>query len=409
MKKTKHFIRTAIGSLLSVGLLLAQPAGILATSTAPNNTPTPTPDPHTSFYYQEPDSNQIKGWPEGPNIEAEAAIVMDITTGTIIYSKNMDKKMYPASITKVMTALLASEYLEMDAHFVMSESAAFGIEPGSSSIYGDTDEEFTVEQAMMGLMLESANEMALALGEEVSGSTKKFVELMNERAAQLGCTNTHFNNPNGLPDETHYTTAHDMALITRAAYQNPIARAVMSTGYYEIPPTNKQPETRYLTNHHKMLSGKEYAYSGVLGGKTGYTMAAGNTLVTFAKRGNMALVAVVLQSVGGGYADTAAILDYGFSEFERISLGWTRQPIISILPSEKYILKMDQTDAAFYATRAASAIVPAGTKKDVLYGTRSVLSPLTGGYRLQTRYYFNNYPVGIGTRYEKKVLPELLS
>lgn len=409
----KHrFYQTVLCSFLSFGLLLAQPAELFATAAtneaSPTAEPTPTPDPHSSTYYQEPETNKIKGWPAGPNIEAEAGILMDVSTGTIIYAKNIDQKMYPASITKVMTELLAAENLDLDAHFTMSESAAFGIEPGSSSIYGDADEEFTVEQAMMGLMLESANEMALALGEEVSGSTKKFVELMNERARELGCKNTHFNNPNGLPDETHYTTAYDMALITRAAYLNPISRAVMSTNYYEIPPTNKQPETRYLSNHHKMLSGKEYAYKGVLGGKTGYTMVAGNTLVTFAKRSNMVLVSVVLQSVAGGYEDTAALLDYGFNEFERINMGWVKKPAVNLLPSEKHILNMDINTASFFNIRAASALVPNGTKKKTLTSNTELIAPLASGYRIQTQYYFNDYPVGNGIRYEKPFLKELL-
>ena len=107
---------------------------------------------------------------------------------------------------------------------------------------------------------------------------------MNERARQLGCTNTHFNNPNGLPDETHYTTANDMAKIARAAWYNPYFRTFTTKDLYEIPPTNKQPETRYLLNHHKMMAGRERSTRGVLGGKTGYTTAAGSTLVTFAKK-----------------------------------------------------------------------------------------------------------------------------
>lgn len=415
MLNKKKIFKTALCSFLSAELLFSQPLPLPASETAPaaeapaeGTEATPTPDPHMPAYYQEPDSNQIAGWPAGPNIEAEAGIVMEATTGTILYAKNIDRKLYPASITKVMTELLAAENLQLDTHFTMSEAAAFGIEPGSSSIYGDTGEEFTVEQAMMGLMLESANEMALALGEQVSGSVKKFVELMNERARQLGCKNTHFNNPNGLPDETHYTTAYDMALITRAAYLNPVARAVMSTTYYEIPPTNRQSETRYLSNHHKMMEGKEYAYSGVLGGKTGYTIAAGNTLVTFAKRGNMVLVTAVLNSIGGGYSDTAALLDYGFNQFERISMGVVRTPQVSLLPSEKYILNTSQTDAAFFSTRAASAVVPAGTTRKVVSGEKTLVTPLASGYRIQTQYFFNNYPVGNAVRYEQKVLPDLL-
>ena len=217
-----------------------------------------------------------------------------------------------AVICTGMGVTVACEYLDMDDTITMSQEAAYGIEAGSSSIYAETGEVFTVEQALMALMLESANEMALALAEKTSGSVKKFVELMNQRAAQLGCKNTHFNNPNGLPDETHYTTAGDMMKIAKAAWYNPRFRKFVTTQVYEIPPTNKQSETRYLLNHHKMMPGQSYAYDGVLGGKTGYTDAAGSTLVTYAKRGNSILIAVVLNSTNGAFPDTTSLLDYGW-------------------------------------------------------------------------------------------------
>ena len=288
--------------------------------TAFAETATPTPDPHTVYYSEQAQTDLLEGWPAGPSIEGQAAVMIDLSYGGILYSKNADTVLYPASITKILTCLLAVENLDINTSFSMSQSAAFGIESGSSSIYADTDEVFTVEQAIMALMLESANEMALMLGELVSGSEKKFIELMNERAASLGCTNTHFNNPNGLPDENHYTTAGDMAKIALACWQNPLFRKFVTTNYYDIPPTNKQPETRYMSNHHKMMPGKDYAYDGVMGGKTGYTVAAGNTLVTYAHRGTMSLAVVVLNSVGGAYDDTARLLDYGFGNFRRMNM-----------------------------------------------------------------------------------------
>jgi D-alanyl-D-alanine carboxypeptidase (penicillin-binding protein 5/6) len=410
MFKKKKFLRTVISGILLTGLVFTQPS-MLCFAQADDQASaaaTPIPDSHTEYYSQEPDSNQITGWPTGPNIEGEAGILMEVTTGTVLYAKNIDEKLYPASITKVMTALLACENLDLDSQLVMSEAAAHGIEAGSSSIYADTGEIFTVEQALMALMLESANEMALALGEETSGSVKKFVELMNERARQLGCTNTHFNNPNGLPDETHYTTAYDMALIARAAFLNPTVKRIMSTSYYEIPPTNVRDETVYCSNHHKMMAGKDYAYDGVIGGKTGYTVAAGNTLVTFAQRGNMALVSVVLQSVNGAYSDTAALLDYGFNQFERVSLGWNREPSVMQLPSEQHILNEEEDKASFYALRQACAVVPIGTDTTTLTSETTYLNGLAGLNRLQVRYFYNDHPVGIGIRYEKEILTNLL-
>ena len=250
--------------MLCAGILTSQPAVTYAAETSA------TPEAgHSETYSQASDIDSVKGWPTGPNIEGQSAVLMDAVTDTILYSKNAKDKLYPASITKIMTALLACEYLDMNDTITMSQEAAYGIEAGSSSIYAETGEVFTVEQALMALMLESANEMALALAEKTSGSVKKFVELMNQRAAQLGCKNTHFNNPNGLPDETHYTTAGDMMKIAKAAWYNPRFRKFVTTQVYEIPPTNKQSETRYLLNHHKMMPGQSYAYDGVLGGKTG--------------------------------------------------------------------------------------------------------------------------------------------
>ena len=270
--------------ILAAGVLLGQTCSVFAEATDSSDSSavtsvTPTPDPHTEYYSQKADTDSTTGWPAGTQIEAQAAVLMDLNTKAILYSKNANTKLYPASITKLLTCLLGCENLDINAQITLSEQAAYGIEAGSSTIYGDAGEVFTVEQCLMGLMLESANEMALAIGEEVSGSVKKFVELMNTRAQQLGCKNSHFNNPNGLPDETHVTTASDMAKIAKAAWQNPLCRKFFTTDLYEIPPTNKFTETRYLLNHHKMMSGRDYAYDGVLGGKTGYTTAAGNTLI----------------------------------------------------------------------------------------------------------------------------------
>ena len=266
--KNKKFKRILSG-LLCAAFIVCQTLPVLATDEYgdPIVTATPVPEEvyHTDYYKQPADTDSIEGWVQGPQIEGESAILMDMTTGTILYSKNADKAQYPASITKIMTALLGSESLKATDKFSMSETAAHGItDTQSSSIYADTGEEFTVEQALMAVMLQSANEMTLAIAEQTSGSVKKFVELMNLKARQLGCTNTHFNNPNGLPDEKHYTTANDMAKIARAAWFNPTFRKYCTTGYYEIPSTNKFSETRYLLNHHKMMSGQAYAYDGVL-------------------------------------------------------------------------------------------------------------------------------------------------
>ena len=178
---------------------------------------------------------------------------MEQETGTILYSKNMDDQHYPASITKIMTALLVLENCDLDETVTFSAEAVYGTELGSSSIARDVGEEMTVEQTLYGMMLESANECAYALGEHVAGDIPTFVDMMNERAKELGCTNTHFNNTNGLPDEEHYTSAHDMALIARAAYAIPKFAEIVGTKNYTIPPTNKHEDSTPLNNHHQML------------------------------------------------------------------------------------------------------------------------------------------------------------
>ena len=363
---------------------------------------------HTASYYEEPQTNQIEGWPAGPLVEGSSAILMDLDTDAILYAKNIDVKSYPASITKLLTGLIACENLDPSSSFAMSETAAYGIEPGSSSIYGDVDEVFTVEQALMGLMLESANEMGMALAEQTSGSVKKFVELMNQRARELTCTNSHFNNPHGLPDEGHYTTARDMSKIAKAAWQNRSFRTYFTTDYYEIPPTNVMKETRYLLNHHKMMPGRDYAYDGVQGGKTGYTNDAGNTLVTFAKRGNLSLVCVVLGSINGAYSDTAAILDYGFGNFEHLNMKVASQPAMPSLGAEQYLLKDGGSLYSFWYRTRVTVTVPKGTKRSALTRKQSTLENSAGPLRIKSKYYFNGQMTGWGMQYEEKILDGLV-
>lgn len=407
-----NFFKTVFCSVLGVIMFLTPVFTIYGydETGAPIVTATPTPDPHTEFYNQAPSTDNIPGWPQGPKIEGESAILVDMITGTVLYSKNADKVQYPASITKIMTALLAAEHLDMKGKLVMSESAAHGITiSDSSSIYADTGEELTMEQAMMAVMLQSANEMTLALAEETSGSVKKFVELMNLKARLLGCTGTHFNNPNGLPDELHYTTASDMAKIARAAWFNPTFRKFATTAYYEIPPTNKFAETRYLLNHHKMMKGNTRAYDGVLGGKTGYTDAAGNTLVTYARRGNLYLVSVVMKSVNGAYSDTAALLDYGFNNFTRSAVKTEPSEVsISCLPCEKYILKDYKNSVLFYRIQLPSVTLPNGTDINTLKKSRKFKKNPAGLPLLEITYSFNGQQTGFARYYQKTLLSDLL-
>lgn len=259
-------------------------------------------------------------WPKGPDVSSDSAIVMEASTGAILYEKNIDKKQYPASITKIMTTLLAIENCSMDETVTFSQEAVFGIERDSSHIARDVGEQLTMEQCLYAVMLESANEVSAAVAEHVGGSIDEFVKLMNAKAKELGCKNTHFNNPHGLPDENHYTSAYDMALIAKAAINNSTFRTITGTKCYTLPTTNKNDECYYLNNHHKMLQNALH-YEGCEGGKTGYTTVAGATLVTFAKRGDLELICVVMKASGSQhYEDTATLFDYAFENFQKYNI-----------------------------------------------------------------------------------------
>lgn len=262
-----------------------------------------------------------ESWPDMPQVEAPSMCVIEISTGTILYERNMYEQNYPASITKIMTALLAVENCSLDEVVTFSEEAVYGNEGDTSHIWRDIGEEMTMEECLYGMMLESANECAWAIGEHVGGTMKNFTQMMNARAEELGCTNTHFNNPNGLPDEEHWTSAHDMALIAAEAYRNETVRVLVGTKSYTIPPTNKHDEETLLHNHHKMIypyhGDYEYLYDYATGGKTGYTNAAGNTLVSYAQKGDMALACVVMrEKTPYHYTDTRTLFDYCFDNFK---------------------------------------------------------------------------------------------
>lgn len=276
---------------------------------------------------QQTDARSMEGWPAGPSITGESAYLVEINSGAVLYGKNENETRYPASITKVMTALVVLEHCQLDEQVTFSHQAVTDIESGGNfggmALEGET---LTVEQCLYLLMLNSVNESGYALAEHVAGSLPAFADLMNEKAASLGCTNTHFANPHGLNDSNHTTTAHDMALILWAALQNETFYQIDSATSYVIPATEKNPKGFTCTMHHKMmLSSSEHYDERVKAGKTGYTSIAKNTLVTYAEKDGMELVCVVMKDAGGGvvYQDTKSILDYGFSNFRMVDMGAT--------------------------------------------------------------------------------------
>lgn len=259
-------------------------------------------------------------WPAAVEVNAASAIVIEADTGAVLYEKDIHTQHYPASITKIMTTLLALENTSLQDVVTFSYDSVHKIEGTHIGIM--EGEQLTMDQCLHAVMMASANEAAYAVAEHTGGTLDNFVNMMNQRAVELGCTETHFNNPHGLPDESHVTSAHDMALIARAAYQNPTFREITKTVSYTIPATNKSAETRPISNHHKMLKQGTYKYEYCTGGKTGYTNAARYTLVTYAEKDGMSLICVVMQcdTSEDEYQDTARLLDYGFNNFHKISV-----------------------------------------------------------------------------------------
>ncbi len=251
---------------------------------------------------------------EALEIAAEGAILYDVTHNRFLYEKNADMHFYPASTTKLMTALLVAERCSFEETVTFSETAVSRLESGAVTLKMKAGDQFSVKDCMYGLLLKSANEIANGLAEHVGGSIEGFAGLMNQRAAALGCTNTHFVNPNGLNDPQHFTSPRDMALIARAAFENSTVRQIASTLKYSFPASKSVPSVRELTMGHKMLdpSRAEY-YPGFVAGKTGFTSLAGNTLVTCVERDGVRLIVVILKSRQTHYADTKKLLDYGFA------------------------------------------------------------------------------------------------
>jgi len=263
-------------------------------------------------------SNEIENWPTGPAIGAEAAILMEAGTGTILYEKNIHEELYPASTTKMMSCLLAVENCSLDEMVSFSSEAVFGIERGSSNAGIDVGEQIQLEECLYIILLYSANEVTAAVGEHVAGSIDEFVDMMNEKAKELGCRNTHFNNTNGLPDENHYTSAYDLALIAKEFYKNETLRRISGTSFYTVHSTPTQPDEWDMQNHHKLCKGLSYEYDGFIGGKTGYTNVARQTLVSGAERNGMRLVCVVLKDESPNqFQDTITLFDYGFNNFSK--------------------------------------------------------------------------------------------
>jgi D-alanyl-D-alanine carboxypeptidase (penicillin-binding protein 5/6) len=265
-------------------------------------------------------SNEIENWPVGPQIGAESAIVMEANTGAILYSKNIHEQLYPASTTKILTCLIAAENSSLDEMVTFSHNAVFSIPRGSSNMGMDEGQSISMEECLYGILIGSANEVANAAAEHVGGSIEGFAEMMNEKAKELGCTDSHFANANGLHDDNHYTSAYDLATIARAFYKNELLAKISGMPSYHFEPTATQPDDFILRTHHKIVN-NEYPCEGIIGGKTGYTDNARQTLVSCAERNGMKLICVIMKEESPHqFTDTVDLFQYGFNNFEIVNV-----------------------------------------------------------------------------------------
>ena len=346
-------------------------------------------------------SNAVANWPTGPVISAESAILMDADTGAILYAKNIHQKEYPASTTKILTTLIASERCSMDEIVDFSYDAVHDIDPGSNHIAIEPGEQLTMEECLNAILIRSANEVSFAVAEHISGTTwQDFGDIMNERAKELGCVDSHFVNPNGLPNEEHYTSAYDLAMIGRAFFANEALCKMTMTHMLHILPSERQPDDIMEVNKMELIPGGKYAYPYLVGCKTGYTDVARSTLVSCAEKDGMKLICVVMKDENPNYyEDTIALFDYGFSNFQRANISQTETKYNidnagafysgnDIFGNSKPILQLNQNDSitlpntitfrdavsaiSYDNTAPGQAAVITYTYNDVVLGTASI-------------------------------------
>lgn len=258
-----------------------------------------------------------------PKLTAEAGLLMDFDSKKVLYSKNAYEKHYPASTTKVMTALLTLENAKLTDVVTIKKDLGFVDGNGIALKVGES---FTIEELLKFLLIHSANDVAVLLAQHIGGDVESFVDMMNAKVKELGGKNTHFNNPNGLPDDNHYSCAYDMALIAAKAMENEDFKKIVKTEKFKYDPTPQTPEMRYYRNTNRFLwSTKKIDYNGkkipikyniVDGVKTGYTNAARNCLISSAKKNGIRFISVVLKAEGlNVYMDSRYLLDFGLNNF----------------------------------------------------------------------------------------------
>ncbi|WP_367566882.1 D-alanyl-D-alanine carboxypeptidase family protein [Lacrimispora sp.] len=274
-------------------------------------------------------------WPSDTGIQAEAGIVVDVDSGAVLFGQKIHTTYPPASITKVLTALVVLENSSPEEMVTFSKNAVNNVEPDSGNKLNVTEgDQLSVEDCLYSLLLNSCNQAGNALAEHVAGSMEEFVTMMNEKIEELGCQESHFDNPSGLNGDTQYVSAYDMALIAREAYSNKKLVEINSALSHTFPPMIKNPEGLTIYNEHRLVkttdSGSEFYFPSAVAGKTGYLIKAGNTLVTYAEQDGRRLVSVILKGSPRQYfVDGKSLLQFGYDRFENIPVTGNETSYIS--------------------------------------------------------------------------------
>lgn len=344
-------------------------------------------------------TSATENWPTGPEINAESAILVELETGTILYAKNIHTQQYPASITKLLTTYIATANATSNDQVRISSGAINSIEWWNDANIGiKTGNIITMEEALYAVMVASANEVAYAIAEHISGSVTEFSNLMNETATQLGAINSNFMNPNGIHHDNHYTTAYDMAQIARAYFRNDFHCILSSTVSYTIPQTATQPnDSMSFTSKNRLFSGQTYAYEYLIGSKTGYTSMSRQTLVSAARRNGMTLICVVLNTESPfQFEDTLSLFQYGFGNFQTHSVleNDTTYSIHNIdffntvssdLGASKSILSFDPSSYIVLPNQVAFSDITSTLQYNTASFDKSIAT---------VTYEYNNIPVG---------------
>ena len=334
-----------------------------------------------------------------PKIRSNAAILYEVTSGELVYEKNGKQKAYPASTTKIMTALLALENCEMDEPVTVTRAALNTVSPGSSIAGLQNGEVLSMYEMLECLLVASGNDAASVIAVHIGGTVAQFVEMMNERSRELGCTSTHYTNPSGLHDEEHYTTAEDLLKVTVEAMKHPEFVEIVGSAQVTIPETNKVDHPRYFNNTNQLISQAVTSvnlYSKATGIKTGHTTPAGYCLVSSAENGDLSYIAVVLggyidENTGRNYSyvDSINLFLWGFSDFKYRTIVSTSDLVKELevdLAKEKdfvilraaedvtaFLHEDDDIDAIFTKTISVQENITAPVERGDILGTMTIL------------------------------------